>query len=160
MNIRIRSWTRRLRKGSHLVLSITPQSHRLHPRDQGNQSRGPSRSHPLHLGMVILAARRDKDFPHFDDLMKCVLPCEIEEAAAFFSLEQWVTRLTYCNTHEEEVMDIFRLFDMHCWSERDLALISYNQSCDMTSSTMESMVALFSASLNGVLLNPDLLRAQ
>ena len=72
------------------------------------ESRGPSRSHPLHLGIVILAARRQKDFPNFDAVMTCVLPCEIEEAAAFFSLEQWVTRMSYCNTHEE-IMDIFRL---------------------------------------------------
>ena len=69
-----------------------------------------------------MAAGKGKDFPHFDKVMSCILPCEVEEAAAFFTLTQWITRRTFCETHED-VIEIFRLFGMYCWSERDMTAV-------------------------------------
>ena len=61
-------------------------------------------------------------FCSFSGQKNCILPCESDEAAAFFAIPQWVTRLTACETHDE-VIDIFRLFHTYCWSERDRTAI-------------------------------------
>ena len=53
-------------------------------------SRGLSRSHPLYLGLAITAARKVKSFPHYNDLMQCILPSGREEAAALSASPQWV----------------------------------------------------------------------
>ena len=50
--------------------------------------------------------------------MKCVLPCGPYEAAVIFTIPRWVTRLTYCRTHDQ-VMAVFGLFHSLCWSERE-----------------------------------------
>ena len=98
MGTKPRSW-KKLPRREYLLAIGHPKA--IFNTKTERESRGPSRSHPLQLGMVIVAALRGKYFPNFDKVMSCILPCEVEEAVAFFALSQWVTRLTSCETHEE-----------------------------------------------------------
>ena len=82
------------------------------------QSRGPSRSHPLFLGMVAIAAQRANTFTDFSSVMNVVVPCSPQEAAALFTSSQWVARIMTC-TSRDDVMTVFRFFHVFCWSERE-----------------------------------------
>ena len=82
------------------------------------RSRGPSRSHPVYLGNVAIAAQKGNTFTDFNSVMNVILPCSVQEAAALFVSPQWVSRIIACATHED-VMTVLRLFHSFCWSERD-----------------------------------------
>ena len=73
---------------------------------QSVQSRGPSRSHPLYLGVVAMAANRTNAFEDFQAVMNVVLPCTQREAVAMFTSPPWVHRLQHCTT-SEDVMEVF-----------------------------------------------------
>ena len=64
------------------------------------RSRGPSRSHPVYLGNVAIAAHKGNTFTDFTSVMNVILPCSVQEAAALFVSPQWVSRLVVCITHE------------------------------------------------------------
>ena len=76
--------------------AVSPPSERV-------RSRGPSRSNPILLGRIAIAANKGNTFPRFNELMNVVLPCSEREAVALFSSPSWVHRLTSCTTHEEVV---------------------------------------------------------
>ena len=44
-------------------------------------SRGPSRSHPVYLGNIAIAAHRANTFANFTSVMNVILPCSAQEAA-------------------------------------------------------------------------------
>ena len=52
------------------------------------RSRGPSRSHPVYLGNIAIAANRANTFANFTAVMNLILPCSVHEAAAFFASPQ------------------------------------------------------------------------
>ena len=81
-------------------------------------SRGPSRSHPVYLGHIAIAAQKANTFTDFNSVMNVIVPCNAQEAGALFTTPQWVARLVECTTHED-VMTVFSLFHSFCWSERD-----------------------------------------
>ena len=95
---------------------VGPVEKETSPRSEGVQSRGPSRSNPLFLGKIAMAANRIKAFPQFEDVQNTILPCGEKEAVALFSSPPWIRRVTLCTTHEE-VIDVFRLYHQQCWSE-------------------------------------------
>ena len=76
---------------------------------QSVQSRGPSRSHPVYLGVVAMAANRTNAFENFRAVMNVVLPCTQREAVAMFTRPPWVHRVQHCTT-PEDVMEAFRLY--------------------------------------------------
>ena len=88
------------------------------PPSEGARSRGPSRSNPIMLGRIAIAANKGNTFPRFNELMNVVLPCSEREAVALFSSPSWVHRLTSCTTHEE-VVNVCRLYHEMCWSDED-----------------------------------------
>ena len=55
------------------------------PPSEGARSRGPSRSNPILLGRIAIAANKGNTFPRFNELMNVVLPCSEREAVALFS---------------------------------------------------------------------------
>ena len=65
---------------------------------QSPQSRGPSRSHPVYLGVVAMAANRTNAFEDFKAVMNVVLPCSQREAVAMFTSPPWVHRIQHCTT--------------------------------------------------------------
>ena len=85
------------------------------------RSRGPSRSHPVYLGNIAIAAYKGNTFTDFNSVMNVIVPCSAPEAAALFVSPQWVSRIVVCTTHEE-VVDVFRLFHTYSWSERERQL--------------------------------------
>ena len=95
---------------------VDPAEKETSPRSEGVQSRGPSRSNPLYLGRIAIAANRTKAFPRFEDVRNTILPCGEREAVALFSSPPWIHRVTSCTTHEE-VIEVFRLYHQQCWSE-------------------------------------------
>ena len=64
---------------------MNPTERETSPRSEGAHSRGPSRSHPLYLGRIAIAANRIKAFPRFEDVQNTILPCGEKEAVALFS---------------------------------------------------------------------------
>ena len=95
---------------------VDPIQREASPRSEGAHSRGPSRSNPLYLARIAIAANRVKAFPRFEDVQNTILPCGEKEAVALFSSPPWIHRVTSCTTNEE-VMDVFRLHHEQCWSE-------------------------------------------
>ena len=63
---------------------------------QSVQSRGPSRSHPVYLGVVAIAANKTRGFEDYNAVMNVVLPCGQREAAAMFTSPPWVHRILHC----------------------------------------------------------------
>ena len=71
-----------------------------------SRSRGPSRSHPLYLGVLAMAAQKRQTFVDFRAVMNVIAPCSRQEGAALFASPQWASRITACTTHED-VMTVF-----------------------------------------------------
>ena len=101
---------------------VTSTPREVSPRSESPQSRGPSRSHPLYLGRIAVAAHKANTFPNFQDVQNTILPCGEKEAVALFSSPPWIQRVTACTT-PEEVMEVFRLYHQQCWSEKDKGVI-------------------------------------
>ena len=95
---------------------VNPIEREASPRSEGAHSRGPSRSNPLYLGRIAIAANRIKAFPRFEDVQNTILPCGEKEAVALFSSPPWIHRVTSCTTNAE-VIEVFRLYHEQCWSE-------------------------------------------
>ena len=92
---------------SYRHVASTPRE--ASPSGEGAKSRGPSRSHPLYLERIALAAHKVKAFVHFQDIQNTILPCDEKEAVALFSSPPWIQRITACTT-SEEIIDVFRLY--------------------------------------------------
>ena len=101
---------------SYRHVASTPRE--ASPSSEGAKSRGPSRSNPLYLERIALAAHRVKAFVNFQDIQNTILPCDEKEAVALFSSPPWIQRITACTT-SEEMMEVFRLYHQQCWSEED-----------------------------------------
>ena len=82
------------------------------------ESRGPSRSHPLHLGLVISLLHAGPS--HFLILTRSnsvFFHVVQKRQPPSLQAPQWVLRLSSCTTHED-VMTVFRLVHDFCWSEK------------------------------------------
>ena len=95
---------------------VNPTEKETSPRSEGAHSRGPSRSNPLYLGRIAIAAHRVKAFAQFENVRNTILPCGEKEAVALFSSPPWVHRVTSCTTNAE-VIEVFRLYHQQCWSD-------------------------------------------
>ena len=69
------------------------------------------------LVMAVIASSKEKMFPHIRNVPNCVLPGTMEQICAFFTIQQWLDRLTYSTTHQE-VIEVFALFLDTTWADR------------------------------------------
>ena len=67
---------------SYRHVASTPRE--ASPSSEGAKSRGPSRSNPLYLERIALAAHKAKAFLNFQDIQNTILPCDEKEAVALF----------------------------------------------------------------------------
>ena len=73
---------------SYRHVASTPRE--ASPSSEGARSRGPSRSNPLYLGRIALAAHKAKAFLNFQDIQNTIIPCDEREAVALFSSPPWM----------------------------------------------------------------------